>query len=173
MGFLERVVVTPRAENTPEKTDRRVELCRFSRFAELIPRRRIGLSRFSRFVSKSWQNDAPGRLFVYMHKLSLPSSSPSFPSLSLSHPGPGRAGPGRAVQLPAPGRALERDRRQGFGAHDRAGLRHATGGRAPERDQASAHTTGPGFGTPLAQLIPRRRIGLCRRFPRFLQLSPC
>ena len=87
--------------------------------------------------------------------------------------GPGRAGPGRAGQLPAPGRASERDRRQGFGAHDRAGLRHATGGRAPERDQASARTTGPGFGTPLAQLIPRRRIGLCRRFPRFLQLSPC
>ena len=87
--------------------------------------------------------------------------------------GPGRAGPGRAGQLPAPGRASERHRRQGFGAHDRAGLRHATGGRASERDQASAHTTGPGFGTPLAQLIPRRRIGLCRRFPRFIQLSPC
>ena len=68
--------------------------------------------------------------------------------------------------------ASEHDRRQGFGAHDRAGLRHATGGRASERDQVSAHTTGPGFGTPLAQLIPRRRIGLCRRFPRFLQLSP-
>ena len=81
--------------------------------------------------------------------------------------------PGRAGQLPAPGRASQRDRRQGFGAHDRAGLRHATGGRASERDQASAQTTGPGFGTPLAQLIPHRRIGLCRRFPRFLQLSPC
>ena len=83
------------------------------------------------------------------------------------------AGPGRAGQLPAPGRASERDRQQCFGAHDRAGLRHATGGRASERDEASAHTTGPGFGTPLAQLIPRRRIGFCRRFPRFLQLSPC
>ena len=91
--------------------------------------------------------------------------------------GSGRAGPGpalprRAGPLPAPGRASERDRQQGFGAHDRAGLRHATGGRASERDQASAHTTGPGFGTPLAQLIPRRQIGLCR-FPRYLQLSPC
>ena len=146
---------------------------RFSRFAELIPRRRIGLSGFSRFVSKSWQNDASGRSFVYMHKRSLPSSSPSFPSLSLRRPGPGRSGPGRAGQLPAPGRASERDRRQGFGAHDRARFRHATGGRASERDQASAHTTGLGFGTPIAQLIPRRRIGLCRRFPRFLQLSPC
>ena len=61
---------------------------------------------------------------------------------------------GRAGQLPAPGRASERDRGQGFGAHNRAGLRHATGGRASERDQASAHTTGPGFGTPLAKLIP-------------------
>ena len=81
---------------------------------------------------------------------------------------PGRAGPGRAGQLPAPGRASERDRRQGFGAHDRAGLRHATDGRASERDHASAHTTGSGFGMALAQLIPRRRIGLCRRFPRFL-----
>ena len=91
----------------------------------------------------------------------------------VSLPPPARAGPGRAGQLPALGRASERDRRQGFGAHDRAGLRQATGGRASERDQASAHTTGPGFGTPLAQLIPRRRIGLCRRFPRFLQLSPC
>ena len=42
--------------------------------------------------------------------------------------GPGRAchaGPGRAGQLPAPGRASERDRRQGFGAHDRARFRHA------------------------------------------------
>ena len=87
--------------------------------------------------------------------------------------GPGRAGPGRPGQLPAPGRVSERVRREGFGAYDRAGLRRATGGRASERDQASAHTTGPGFGTPLAQLIPRRRIGLCRRFPRFLQLSPC
>ena len=87
--------------------------------------------------------------------------------------GPGRAGPGRPGQLPAPGRVSERVRREGFGAYDRAGLRRATGGRASERDQASAHTTGPGFGTPLAQLIPRRRIGLCRRFPRFLELSPC
>ena len=85
---------------------------------------------------------------------------------------PGRAGPGRAGPLPAVGRASEGDRRQGFGAHDRAGLRHATGGRASERYQASAHTTGPGFGTPLPQLIPRRRVGLCR-FPPFVQLSPC
>ena len=262
LRFLERVVVTPRARHTPEKTDRRVELCRFSRFAELIPRRRIGLSRFSPFVSKSWQNDAPGRSFVYMHKCSLRSSSPSFPSLSLRRPGPGPAwprwarpdrtarrragGPGRA----GPGRAAP-------GSYRRpAGLRNATGGKA------SAHTTGPGFGMRPAsglrnatrlrrtrpdqvsarrllnwspvdgsdfvvvfldfsnyhpvkvpnassphlasgslllppfthrsarrgtglcwnrfkqkfsfpQLIPRRRIGLCRRFPRFLQLSPC
>ena len=187
MGFLERVVDTPRARHTPEKTDRRVELCRFSRFSKLIPRRRIGLSRFSRFVSKSWQNDAPGRSFVYMHKWSLPSSSPSFPSLSLRRPagpcpawprwarpdqtaprraaGPGRVGragraaPGHAGQLPAPGRASDRDRRQGFGAHDRAGLRHATGGRASERDQASAHTTGPGFGMrPAAGLRNATRL---------------
>ena len=86
---------------------------------------------------------------------------------------PGRAGPGRAGQLPAPGRASERDRRQGFGAHDRAGLRHATGGRASERDQASAHTTGPGFGTPLAQLIPRKRIGLSRFSPFVSKTSSC
>ena len=81
--------------------------------------------------------------------------------------GPGRAWPGRAGPLSAAGRASERDQRQGFGAHDRAGLRHATGGRASERYQASAHTTGPGFGTPLPQLIPRRRDGLCR-FRRFV-----
>ena len=86
--------------------------------------------------------------------------------------GPDLAGPGRAGPLPSAGRASERDQRQGFGAHDRDGLRHATGGRASERDQASAHTTGPGFGTPIPQLIPRRRVGLCR-FPRVVQLSPC
>ena len=154
-------------KHTPEKTDRRVELCRFSRFAELIPRRRIGLSRFSRFVYKSWQNDAPGRSFVYIHKWSLPSSSPSFPCLFLRRPGPGpawprwarldrtalrraagprRAGPGRAGQLPAPCRASERDRRQGFGAHDRpgfgmrpaAGLRNATRLRRTRPGQVSA-----------------------------------
>ena len=102
---------------------------------------------------------------LYRRRVRLSRLSPSA--------GPGRAAPGRAGQLTAPGRASERDRRQGFGAHERAGLRHATAGRASERDQASAHTTWPGFGTPLAQLIPRRRIGLCGRFPRFLQLSPC
>ena len=83
---------------------------------------------------------------------------------------PGRAGPRRAVTGARPGfrtRPAARLRRTRPGR-----LRHATGGRASERDEASAHTTGPGFGTPLAQLIPRRRIGLCRRFPRFLQLSP-
>ena len=92
------------------------------------------------------------------------------------------------------GRASERDRRQGFGAHDRAGLRHATGGRSPparagpRRAGPRRAVTGarPGFGTrPAAslrrtrpgrasecdqQLLPRRRIGICRRFPRFLQL---
>ena len=36
--------------------------------------------------------------------------------------GPGRAWPGRAGPLPAAGRASERDQRQGFGAHDRAGF---------------------------------------------------
>ena len=149
--------MTARARQTPEKTDRRVELCRFSRFAELIPRRRIGLCRFSRFVSKIWQNDAPGRSFVYIHKWSLPSSRPSFPSLSLRWAwpdrtalrraaGPRRAGPGRAGQLPAPCRASERDRRQGFGAHDRpgfgmrpaAGLRNATRLRRTRPGQVSA-----------------------------------
>ena len=166
----ERVVVTPRARHTPEKTDRRVELCRFSRFAELIPRRRIGLSRFSRFVSKSWQNDAPGRSFVYMHKWSLPSSSPSFPSLSLRWPGPGpawprwawpdrtalrraagpgRAGPGRA----GPGRAGPGRAGPGRAGPGRAGLRNATGGKA------SAHTTGPGFGMrPAAGLRNATRL---------------
>ena len=34
-------------------------ICRFSRFLELIPRRRIWLSRFPRF-SESWPNDAHG-----------------------------------------------------------------------------------------------------------------
>ena len=90
----------------------------------------------------------------------------------------GRAGPGRPRRA-GPRRAVT-GARPGFGTRPAARLRrtrpgrlrHATGGRASERDEASAHTTGPGFGTPLAQLIPRRRIGLCRRFPRFLQLSP-
>ena len=45
--------VTPLAWHTPEKTDRRVELGRFSRFSKLIPRRRIGLCRFARFVQLS------------------------------------------------------------------------------------------------------------------------
>ena len=156
MGFLERVAVTPRAGHTPEKTDRRVELCRFSRFAELIPRRRIGLSRFFSicFQKLAKRRD---RSVIRLRAQVISTVVESVFPVSLPQPpraGPRRAGPGRAVQLPAPGRALERDRRQGFGAHDRAGLRHATGGRAPERDQASAHTTGPGFGTPLAQLIP-------------------
>ena len=74
------------------------------------------------------------------------------------------AGPGRAVTGARPGfgtRPAARLRRTRPGR-----LRHETGGLASERDPASAHTTGPGFGTPLAQLIPRRRIGLCR-FPRF------
>ena len=115
------------------------------------------------------QGSAPYRIATVVESVfpvSLPP--PAEPGLA----GLGRAGPGRAGPLPAASRASERDRRQGFGAHDRAGLRHATGGRASERDQVSAHTTGPGFGTPLPQLIPRRRVGLCR-FPRFVQLSPC
>ena len=136
LRFLERVVVTPRARHTPEKTDQRVELCRFSRFAELIPRRRIGLSRFSRFVSKSWQNDAPGRSFVYMHKWSLPSSSPSFPSLSLRRPGPGRAGPRRAVNGARPG----------FGTRPAARLRRTRAGRASAGDRRPGFGTRPGFG---------------------------
>ena len=152
-------IVTPRARHTPEKTDRRVELRRFSRFAELIPRRRRGLCRFSRFVSKNWQNDAPGRLFVYMHKWSLPSSSPSFPSLSLRWPGPGptwprwawpdRTAPSHAAwpRRAAPGRAAP-------GSYRRpAGLRNATGG------EASAHTTGPGSGMrPAAGLRNATRL---------------
>ena len=75
----------------------------------------------------------------------------------------GRAGPGRAApgshRRPAgrrnatggkasahtrPGRASACDRRP-------AGLRNATGGKA----SAHTHTTGPGFGKPPAQLIPR------------------
>ena len=164
MGFLERVVDTPRARHTPEKTDRRVELCRFSRFSKLIPRRRIGLSRFSRFVSKSWQNDAPGRSFVYMHKWSLPSSSPSFPSLFLRRPGrarPGRAGPGRTrahlavrpglagpAAPAAPGRAASGSyrARPGFGTRQAARLRRTRPGRASACDRRPGFGTRPGFG---------------------------
>ena len=165
VGFLERVVVTPRAWHTPEKTDRRFELGRFPRFSKLIPRRRLGLGRFPRFVSKGWQNDASGHSSTftsdrYRRRVRLCRLSPSA----------GRDGPGRCAPLPAAGRTSERDRRQCFGAHDRAGLRHATGCRASERDQSSARTTGPGFCTPLPQLIPRRRVGLCR-FPRFVSKS--
>ena len=126
-------------------------------FLDLFPK--VGKTTRQAGHSSTCTND------LYRRRVRLSRLSPSA--------GPGRSGPGRAGQLPAPGRASERDRRQGFGAHDRARFRHATGGRASERDQASAHTTGPGFGTQIAQLIPRRRIGLCRRFPRFLQLSPC
>ena len=157
LRFLERVVVTPRARHTPEKTDRRVELCRFSRFAELIPRRRIGLSRFSPFVSKSWQNDAPGRSFVYMHKWSLPSSSPSFPSLSLRRPGPGpawlrwawldRTAPRRVA---GPRRAWPRravtGARPGFGTRPAARLRRTRPGRASACDRRPGFGTRPGFG---------------------------
>ena len=67
----ERVVFTPRARHTPEKTDRRVEVCRFSRFAELIPCRRIGLSRFPRF-SESWPYDAHDHCVSSRESLLLP-----------------------------------------------------------------------------------------------------
>ena len=157
--------MTARARQTPEKTDRRVELCRFSRFAELIPRRRIGLCRFSRFVYKSWQTTRPvghsstctSDLYRRRVRLSRVSSSagPGRARPGRAGPGwtgphfaarPGRAGPGRAGQLPAPCRASEGERRQGFGAHDRpgfgmrpaAGLRNATRLRRTRPGQVSA-----------------------------------
>ena len=153
----------------------------------------MGLSRFSRFVYKSWQTTRPvghsstcaSDLYRRRVRLSRVSSSAGPGRARPGRAGPGWTGPHFAARRAAPGRAGARravtGALPGFGTRPAArlrrtrpaGFRHATGGRASERDQASAHTTGPGFGTPLAQLIPRRRIGLCRRFPRFLQLSPC
>ena len=176
LGFLERVVVTSCATHAREEVGKmtRLSIC----FQKLAKRRSRSVIRLhAQVISTVVESVFP----VYIPPPAGPC--PGWPrwarpdrTASRRAAGPGRAcraEPGRAGQLPAPGRASERDRRQGFGARDRAGLRHATGGRTSERDQASAHTTGPGFGTPLAQLIPRRRIGLCRCFPRFLQVSPC
>ena len=175
VGFLERVVVTPRAWHTPENTERRVELGRFSPYSKLIPSRRLGLSRFPRFVSKGWQNDACGHSSTftsdrYRRRVRLSRLSPSAGQAGPGRAGPGRAGPRRAVTVGRPS----------FGTRPAARLRRTRPGRASacdrrrasERDQASAHLTGPGFGTPLPQLIPRRRVGFSR-FPRFVQLSPC
>ena len=134
VGFLERVVVTPHAWHTPEKTDRRVELGRFSRFSKLIPRRRLGLCRFPRFVSKGWQNDARGH-------------SSTSPLRRLRRAGPRRAvtggrpdygtRPAAMLRRTRPGRASACDRlpgfgtRPGFGAHDRARFRHAASSTDP------------------------------------------
>ena len=89
--------------HTPENTDRRVELGRFSRFSKLIPRRRLGLGRFPRFVSKVWQNDVPGHSSTctsdrYRRRVRLSRLSPSAGRAGSGRagPAPGRAGPGRA-----------------------------------------------------------------------------
>ena len=138
VGFLESVVATPRAWHTPEKTDRRFELGRFSRFSKLMPRRRLGLGSFRRFIAKGWQNDSPGHSStctsdLYRRRVRLSRLSPS-----AGRAGPGRAGSGRTVQ--------GRYRRP-------AGLRNATGGKA------SAHATGPGFGMrPAAGLRNATRL---------------
>ena len=138
VGFLERFVVTPGAWHTPENTDRRVELGRFSPYSKLIHSRRLGLGRFPRFVSKGWQNDASGHSSTftsdrYRRRVRLSRLSPS-----AGQAGPGRTWPGRA----APGRY----RRP-------AELRNATSGKA------SAHTTGTGFGMrPAAGLRNATRL---------------
>ena len=131
------------------------------------PRRPTGASNLA--VSLDSQNWSPvdGSVFAVFLDLFPKVGKTMRAVIRLHLPSAGCAGPGRGAPSPAAGRTTERDRRQCFGAHDRAGLRHATGCRASERDQASAHTTGPGFGTPLPQLIPRRPDGLCR-FPRFV-----
>ena len=155
----------------------------------------MGLSRFDLDLFTKVGKMTRPVLVIRLHAQVISTVVESVFPVSL--PPPARAGPGLAALGPAgpdrtsprgraaPGRAGARravtGALPGFGTRPAArlrrtrpaGFRHATGGRASERDQASAHTTGPGFGTPLAQLIPRRRIGLCRRFPRFLQLSPC
>ena len=114
VGFVERVVVTLRAWNTPEKTDRRVELGRFSRFSKLIPRKRIGLCRFPRFVQRN------------ITLLRSPNAStPHLVSGSLL---------------------------------------------LPPFTQWSARNSVEKNVNRLPQLIPRRRIGLCR-FPRFVSKS--
>ena len=146
VGFVERVVVTPRAWHKPEKTDRRVELGCFSRFSKLMSRRWLGIGRFPRFVSKGWQNDAPGHSStctsdLYRHRVRFSRLSPSA----------GRAGPVLAWWTrPDPTSQCGRPGQAALGRYRRsAGLRNATGGKA------SAHTTGrasacdrrPGFGT--------------------------
>ena len=113
VGFVERVVVTLRAWNTPKKTDRRVELGRFSRFSKLIPRRGIRTLSFSSIcatITLLWSPNA---------------SSPHLVSGSLL---------------------------------------------LPPFTQRSARNSVEKNVNRLPQLIPRRRIGLCR-FPRFVSKS--
>ena len=105
---------------------------------------------------------------------------------------PGRAGPDRTS--PCGRAAAGRDRWPGFCTRPAPRRRHATGGRASARERAGSrqatgghasahdrvvlrhatrlgHATGPGFGTPLPQLIPRRRVGLGRFFTTFQKLA--
>ena len=88
--------------------------------------------------------------------------------LHLSLRRPSRAGPRRAVTGGRPD----------FGTRPAAMLRRTRPGRASACDRLPGFGTRPGFGahdragvgTPLPQLIPRRRVGLCR-FPRFVSKS--
>ena len=113
VGFVERVVVTLRAWNTPEKTDRRVELGRFSRFSKLIPRRADRTLSFSSICATITLLRSPN------------ASSPHLVSGSLL---------------------------------------------LPPFTQRSARNSVEKNVNRLPQLIPRRRIGLCR-FPRFVSKS--
>ena len=137
VGFVERVVVTPLAWHTPEKTDRRVELGRFSRFSKLIPRRRIGLCRFPRFVQLSVEKNVMD--------------------------------PVKVAKL-----ARRRARSVGFVERVVVTLRapHLVSGSLllPPFTQRSARNSVEKNVNRLPQLIPRRRIGLCR-FPRFVSKS--
>ena len=130
---------------------------RFSRFAELIPRRRIGLSRFLDLFPKVGKttrpvgHSSPCTSDLYRRRVRLSRLSPSAgPGRARSgRAGPGRTGPHLAVRpgRVAPGRATP-------GSYRRpAGLRNASSGKA------SAPTTGPGFGMrPAAGLRNATRL---------------
>ena len=111
---------------------------RFSRFAELIPRRRIGLCRF---LSICFQKLAKryARSVIRLHAQVISTVVESVFPVSLPPPawaGPRRTGPRRAVTGGRPG----------FGTRPAARLRRTRPGRTSACDRRPGFGTRPGFG---------------------------
>ena len=112
---------------------------RFSRFAELISRRRIGLSRFLDLFPKVGKTTRPVghsptcTSDLYRRRVRL---SRLYPSAGPGRAPPGRAGPRRAVTGARPG----------FGTRPAARLRRTRPGRASACDRRPGFGTRPGFG---------------------------